>query len=48
MKIMVFDVPAVSGGALSILNQYYNKACNDTNNEWIFVVSKPLLSKPKM
>ncbi len=43
MKIMVFDVPASSGGALKILNQYYDMACNDRDNEWIFVVSKPEL-----
>lgn len=43
MRIMVFDVPAESGGALSILNEYYDNAANhkDKNIEWIFVVSKP-------
>ena len=40
---MVFDVPAEYGGALSILKQYYNDACADKDNEWIFVVSKPEL-----
>ena len=43
MRIMVFDVPAEYGGALSILKQYYNDACADKDNEWIFVVSKPQL-----
>lgn len=43
MKIMVFDVPAESGGALTILKQYYKKAINDTNNKWIFVISTPNL-----
>lgn len=47
MKIMVFDVPAVSGGALTILNQYYDKAVKDTENEWIFIISTPIL-KSKM
>ncbi|MED3725789.1 glycosyltransferase [Priestia filamentosa] len=38
---MVFDVPAESGGALTILKQYYEKAIKDKENEWIFVISKP-------
>lgn len=43
MKIIVFDVAADSGGALSILEEYYYKAINhpDKNVEWTFVVSKP-------
>lgn len=45
MRIMVFDVPAESGGALTILNQYYNKAINDTGNDWIFVISTPELKE---
>lgn len=43
MKIMVFDVPAESGGALTILKQYYQEALKDKENEWIFVVSTPQL-----
>jgi len=41
MNIMVFDVPAESGGALTILNEYYNNAVrdNDRNKKWYFVVS---------
>ena len=44
MKIMVFDVPADSGGALSILEEYYYKAINypDKNIQWVFVLSKPI------
>lgn len=42
---MVFDVPAESGGALTILNQYYDAAKKDTENEWIFVVSTPELKE---
>lgn len=40
---MVFDVPADSGGALSILEEFYLKAINypDKNVEWIFVLGKP-------
>lgn len=42
---MVFDVPAESGGALSILNEYYENAVNhkDKSIDWIFVLSKPEL-----
>src|SRR5690554_4898763 len=47
MKIMVFDVPADSGGALTILNQYYKKAVKDSENEWIFVISTPHLKEHK-
>ncbi|WIV12114.1 glycosyltransferase [Proteiniborus sp. MB09-C3] len=43
MRIMVFDVPAENGGALTILKQYYEKAINDRGNEWIFVISTPEL-----
>ena len=45
MKIMVFDVPAESGGALTILKQYYEDAVNDTDkdNNWWFVISTPEL-----
>lgn len=42
-RIMVFDVPAVSGGALSILKMYYERAVGDIQNEYIFVVSIPEL-----
>jgi len=42
LKIMVFDVPAESGGALTILENFYeeiNKGNDDI--EWIFVLSTP-------
>lgn len=45
MRIMVFDVPAESGGALTILNQYHDTAIKDKENEWIFVVSTPELKE---
>jgi len=43
VKIMVFDVPASEGGALTILEEYYRRAVNsaDKNLSWIFVVSVP-------
>jgi glycosyltransferase involved in cell wall biosynthesis len=42
-KIMVFDVPAESGGALSVLMDFYHKHKLDTNKEYIYVLSKPEL-----
>jgi glycosyltransferase involved in cell wall biosynthesis len=45
MKIMVFDVAAESGGALSVLNDFYDKYKADLNNEYIFIVSKPKLEE---
>lgn len=45
MRIMVFDVPAEHGGALTILNQYYDAAIKDKENEWIFVISTPYLQE---
>lgn len=47
MRIMVFDVPAEFGGALTILKQYYKKAVNDNENEWIFIISTPELKDTK-
>lgn len=44
---MVFDVPAESGGALTILKQYYEKAALEVNTNWIFVVSTPKLKPQK-
>lgn len=43
MRIIVFDVPAEKGGALSILNEFYNKYKDDGDKEYVFVVSKPKL-----
>jgi len=45
MRIMVFDVPAESGGALSVLNDFYNEYKSDKINNYIFVVSKPNLEE---
>lgn len=38
-KILVYDVAADYGGALSILKMYNHTAVTDKENEWIFVVS---------
>ncbi len=45
MKIMVFDVPASSGGALSVLHDFYDEYKKDTSNEYIFVISTPELEE---
>lgn len=41
MNIMIFDVSAESGGALSILNDFYEKFKENKNNDYILIVSKP-------
>lgn len=43
MKIMVFDVAAESGGALSVLHEFYDEFKLDYENEYIFVLSLPEL-----
>ncbi|MGG0283589.1 glycosyltransferase [Peribacillus butanolivorans] len=47
MNIMVFDVPAEKGGALSVLNDFYNEVIESehTNINWIFVLSNPILNE---
>lgn len=42
---MVFDVPAASGGALSVLHEFYNEFKQDQENEYIFVLSLPELKE---
>lgn len=51
MNIMVFDVPAEHGGALSILNEFYAEVAHhdDKDINWIFVLGKPSLeSQPNI
>lgn len=43
--ILVIDVPAAYGGALTILNQYYETALKDKTKKWIFVTSTPELKE---
>jgi glycosyltransferase involved in cell wall biosynthesis len=45
MKVMVFDVPAESGGALSVLKEFYDSVRNhhDKSITWYFVLSVPEL-----
>lgn len=49
MNIMVFDVPAENGGALSILKSVYDEAIAhaDKSIKWIFVLSTPHLPETK-
>ncbi len=41
MKVLVYDIPAVHGGALTILRECYQYAISRTDIEWLFVVSVP-------
>lgn len=47
MRIMVFDVPAIVGGALSILEGFHKEVnnYNDKSVQWIFVISEPFLEE---
>lgn len=45
MRIMVFDVPAESGGALSVLHEFYDELKLDQENEYVFVLSLPELEE---
>lgn len=47
MKVLIFDVPAENGGALSVLDEYYSKATKDVENNYIFVLSVPKLKETK-
>jgi glycosyltransferase involved in cell wall biosynthesis len=47
VRIMIFDVPADSSGALTILKQYYDIFLKDTDKEYFFVVSTPKLNDHK-
>lgn len=38
-RILVLDVAADSGGALTVLKQFYEKALSDQQNEYVFCVS---------
>ena len=45
MRVMVFDVPAETGGALTILKHYHDASVRDKDSEWFFVVSTPQLTE---
>ena len=38
LRIVVYDIAADSGGALSVLMEYYNKALMDNDNEYLFII----------
>ncbi len=39
MKILVYDIPAKFGGALTVLKEAYAYACERTDIEWVFVIN---------
>ena len=46
MKIVVNDIAASSGGALTVLKDFYNCVReNDTENEWIFLLGENILEE---
>ena len=46
MRIVVNDIAASKGGALTILKDFYNCVKeNDTENEWIFLLGDNLLEE---
>jgi hypothetical protein len=46
MKILIYATAAEMGGAITILNQYYEKA-KQSNDDYIFILSKPKLEETK-
>lgn len=38
-KILIIDFAASTGGAISVLNEYYEKAINDLDNQYIFLLN---------
>ncbi|AEX85599.1 glycosyltransferase [Marinitoga piezophila KA3] len=49
MNILVLDVQASDGGALSILTDFYEEVCHNSNKDikWYFVISTPFLEETK-
>lgn len=45
MRIIVFDVAAKKDGALTVLNEWYDRASKQTNIQWYFIVSIPNFEK---
>ena len=43
MRIVIYDVAADSGGALTVLKDYHERALRDKDNEYLFIVSLPHL-----
>ncbi|MCX8129604.1 MAG: glycosyltransferase [Clostridia bacterium] len=46
MRIVIVNVAATCGGALSVLTDFYNDICsNPCGHQWIFIVSTPVLEE---
>ena len=47
MRILVYDIAASEGGALTVLNEFYQQVCELDRNDiqWLFVLSTPQLSE---
>ena len=45
MVILVVDFAASSGGALSILKEYYEKALKDKSNQYYFIISNDYIEE---
>lgn len=45
MKILVYDVAASVGGALTVLEDYHGRALSDKENDYVFVLSTPNLTE---
>ena len=42
MRIVVNDIAASTGGAMTVLRDFYSCVCeNDHENEWIFLLNQP-------
>ena len=47
MKILVVDIAASTGGALSILRDFYQEALEDKENEYVFLLSDNYIKESK-
>ena len=45
MRILVYDVAAESGGAMTVLQSFYEEFIKDRKNQYIFVLSVARLAK---
>lgn len=47
MRILVYDVAASVGGALTVLEDYHGRALSDQENDYVFVLSTPDLAEAR-
>lgn len=47
MRVLVIDIAASTGGALSILREYYKEIQNDKDNEYLFLLSDNYIQEKK-